>query len=580
MPFAANVYIVKNVSRDKLIRTLRESRKERGRLQSQLDRIVSISAGIIYILDPDGRFVFVNSAVEDILHYEPDELIGRHFSVIMPPDEFTRVGRGAVLPKLLGSTTGSESSPKLFDERRTGQRKTKNLEVQLISKSQKGIRLTTGDVTGIIAVEGVYDRGLRVKSKAAGFIGSQGLIVDITGYKRAQKERLGIHRRLLELQKMDAIGRLAEGIGHDFNNKLGTILGCAEMIKQHYTTSAAELDACIDPVISASRHAAELAAKLLQFGRKGPVVEENVSVHALVRDMALLLDHTVDKRISIRCSLYAEPPVVRGDSRLMQSALLNLVMNSCDAMPHGGTLGFETDVRDNDAGFKMAHASAKDAGRYVRISVADTGEGMDAETKSRMFEPFFTTKTDGASMGMGLTSVMKLVRTHRGFIEVESEPGAGTKIHLFLPCAGFESEALPAASGEDRVLKGTGRILVVDDEISFLGVLKHVLEDLGYGVVACSCDTDAVEYYRRHRDVIDCVIIDVAMPGLSGRECLREMRKINPAVKAIVSTGYGLNSEVKAMLKDGALDFIHKPFDNAKLSQVVSQVLSRGLAYG
>ena len=246
-----------NKTKKQLVLELKESRRERERLRSQLDRIIDITAGIIYILDPDGHFVFVNNAVEDILQYESEELIGRHFSVIMPPNEYERVSRVSVLPKFKGRQTGIDEAPKLFDERRTGPRKTRNLEVQLLTKSRKEIRIMAGDVTGIIAVEGAYDRGFmeEKKSKAAAFEGSQGLIFDVTGYKKAGKNWLTIQHRLLEIQKKDALGGVAEHIAHNFNNKLVTILGYAEIIKQKRTCSPAELDTYIDPVISASNHA-------------------------------------------------------------------------------------------------------------------------------------------------------------------------------------------------------------------------------------------------------------------------------------------------------------------------------------
>jgi PAS domain S-box-containing protein len=567
---------LENKTKKQLVLELKESQRERDRLRYQLDRIIDITAGIIYILDPDGHFVFVNNAVEDILHYESEELIGKHFSVIMPPSEYERVSRLSVLPKFNGRKTGSEDAPKLFDERRTGQRRTRNLEVQLITKSQKNIKIMAGDVIGIIAVEGAYDRGLmgENKSKGAAFVGSQGLIFDITKYKKAENNRMMIQRRLLDVQKIDALGRLAEGVAHDFNNKLGTILGCAEMIKQNYASSTPELDIYIDPVISASKHAADLTGKLSLFARNRTPLEEDVSLHTIVHDMVQLLEHTVDKRISIRHSLWPHSPMVRGDSDQLQSALLNVVMNACDAMPQGGGLVFETAVHANDGAFKKKHSPAKDAPQYARISVVDTGAGMDKETKSRMFEPFFTTKANGASMGIGLTSVLNFVKTHKGFIEVETGLGKGTRVDVYLPCIGFEPAVSPGAAPEGNIVRGTGRILIVDDEHSFLGISKHFLEDLGYSVVTCLNGREAVEYYRKHNAGIDLVIIDIMMPELSGRGCFHEMKKINPSVKAIVSTGFGLNREVEAVLKDGACDFIHKPFDNAKLSQAVSRALA------
>ena len=562
-------------TREQLVLELMDSRRERDRLKNQLDRIIDITAGIIYILDPNGHFVFINNAVEEILHYESEELIGKHFSVIMPPNEYERVSRSLVLPKFAGKRTGGEKAPKLFDERRTGQRRTKNLEVQLLTKSQKEIKILVGDVTGIIAVEGAYDRGRigDMKGKTDAFMGSQGLIFDITRYKKAARDRLMIQRRLLEINKVDTLGRLAEGIAHDFNNKLSTIMGCADLLKLSGVQSSAELAMYIDPIISASKHAADLTGKLVQFGHNSMQVEEDVNLHSLVFDITQLLEHTADKRISIRHVLNAQPPVVRVDAKQLQSALLNVVMNACEAMPEGGSLVFETAVYENSDAFKKAHPKAKDASQYARLSVIDSGVGMDTTTQERMFEAFFTTKTDGSSRGMGLTSVLNFMKRHEGFTRVESVPEKGTRFDIFLPFAGFEPQAALDAIPEDRIVRGTGRILIVDDEPSFLGISKHVLEDTGYSVVTCLNGKEALKYYQKHHRSVNLVIIDVMMPEISGRECFNEMKRINPSVRAIVATGYGLNQEVEAFLKDGACDFIHKPFESARLSQVVSRAL-------
>jgi CheY-like chemotaxis protein len=249
-------------------------------------------------------------------------------------------------------------------------------------------------------------------------------------------------------------------------------------------------------------------------------------------------------------------------------------MNACDAMPDGGSLVFETAVYTDNETFKKMYPRAQEELRYARISVIDNGIGMDKETKSRMFEPFFTTKTNASSMGMGLTSVLNFVKTHEGFIEVETRPGKGTRVDLFLPFTGFEPPVLLGVVSEGGMVRGTGRILIVDDEHSFLGISKFILEDLGYSVVTSLNGKDAVRYYLKHYADINLVIIDLMMPELSGRDCFNEMKKINPSIKAIVSTGYGLNKEVETFLKDGACDYIHKPFESVKLSQVVARILA------
>jgi len=565
-------------TKDELFAELEDSRRQRDLLQERLDRIVDITAGIIYILDTNGCFVFVNNAVEEILQYRPSELLGKHFSVIMPPLEYERVARVFVLPKFVGKRTGDEGAPKLFDERRTGPRKTRNLEVQLLTKSQKEIRIMAGDVTGIIAVEGSYDARLIGKDidRAAAFMGSQGLIFDITRYKKAEQEKFEIQHRLLELHKLDALGRLAEGVAHDFNNKLGTILGCAEMIKQSYSKKDPELAGYVDPLISASKHAADLTGKLLLFSRNRPVQEEDVRLHDCVRNVAQLLEHTIDKRITIIRALYPRSPLVRGDSRQIHSALLNVAINGCDAMPDGGTLTFETDMVASTEEFRKIHSHAKDYPCYVRLTITDSGIGMSPETRAHIFEPFFTTKTNGVNLGMGLTSVNNSVKTHNGFVEVETAPGKGSRFDLYLPLLSLEAEDQVVATPDERVLKGTGTILVVDDERSFLDISKHIIEDLGYRVETCENGREAVDYYRLHHSSIDLVIIDVMMPELSGCDCFRELLKIDPHVKAIISTGYGLTRETEAVLKEGAAGFIQKPFESAALSQILSKALSAG----
>ena len=476
---------VETKTKDELLAELEESRSRCGRLQERLDRIIDITAGIIYILDTNGCFVFINNAVEEILQYKPNELLGKHFSVIMPPHEYQRVSRVFVLPKFTGKRTGDEAAPKLFDERRTGSRKTKNLEVQLLTKSQKEVRIMAGDVTGIIAVEGAYDARLMEKSmdRSVAFMGSQGLIFDITKYKKAEQEKFEIQHRLLELQKMDALGRLAEGVAHDFNNKLGTILGCAEMIKQTYSGKVPDLGTYVDPLINASKHAAELTGKLLLFSRNRPHREEDVRIHDCIHNVAQLLQHTVDKRITIIQSLYRRSPLIRGDSSQVQSALLNIAINACDALPDGGTITFETDVATVTGDFKKKHSHAKEYPCYVRLSVSDNGMGMDAAIRTHIFEPFFTTKAKGLNLGIGLTSVHNCVKTHNGFIEVDSAPSKGTRFDVYVPLLALEAEADGVRLPDARVMKGNGHILVVDDEDSFLDISKRILEDLGYSAV-------------------------------------------------------------------------------------------------
>jgi CheY-like chemotaxis protein len=335
------------------------------------------------------------------------------------------------------------------------------------------------------------------------------------------------------------------------------------------------MDIFINPIISASKHAADLTGKLLLFARNSNPQVEDVNINALVLNVVHLLEHTVDKRISIHHSFHPQTPAVHGDVKQIQSAILNIAMNACEALPEGGKLLFETSVSACDAAFRKTHARAKDAANFVCISVVDTGKGMDKETRARMFEPFFTTKTDGSSVGMGLTSVSNCVKNHGGFVEVESAPGKGTRVEAYLPLARFQPAADAGAVPSGKSIRGSGCILVIDDEPSFLGISKAILRDLGYSVVTCPNGWEAVDYYRKNHGDVDLAIIDLMMPELSGCDCFRELKKINPAVRAIISTGYGRNSEVEAALKEGVCDFIQKPFESARLSQVLSGILAK-----
>jgi two-component system, cell cycle sensor histidine kinase and response regulator CckA len=433
-------------SNDQISLELQKARTENAMLQERLDRIAEISAAIIYILDIDGHFTFINRAVDDILHYAPDELIGKHFSTIMPQEEYERVSRMLVLPKFRGKTVGLEQSPKLFDERRTGERRTRNLEVQLLTKEHDGVRILVGDVTGIVAVEGAYDsRKIDGHSNMLnGFLGSQGVIFDITKYKKVQKERMEFQRRLFETQKLDAVGRLAGKVAHDMNNKLGSIIGSAEMIQQDFSGGNADLAMYADTILSASKHAAELSSRLLEFSRRDDHVVADVNLHELIDRIVELIRNTEVPAIRATKHYHVEAAMVRGNQVGLQNAIMNIATNACDAMEAlGGELRFETRMVDVDKQFLEAHSFARDQKALVLLSITDTGPGMDKIVMNRVFEPFFTTKAVDGGLGLGLASVRDCLKTHGGCVEVASEPGKGSRFDLYFPAIASQQQNTP-----------------------------------------------------------------------------------------------------------------------------------------
>jgi len=421
---------------DDLFAETRRLMDKNSHLQEYLDRIFGISSAIIYILDANGRFIFVNRAVEDILNFSTEELIGKHFSFILPPDEYERVSREVVLPRIAGRATGVEEAPKLFNERRRGPRRTRNMEVRLMTRRSDDYRIMTGGVTGIVEVEGAYSIVEDTESdggKKEIFLGSQGVIFDITKYKKAELERLELHKRLYRIQKMDAIGKLSGRVAHDLNNKLGSIIGTAEILKQGLHDNDPEtLAVYLDTILTASRHAAELSNKLSEFSRKGESPFERLDFHQLLAGVMGFVESVANSNISIHKIMLSKYPTVTGSETMLQNAILNLIVNAFDAMRGGGVLTIETADATIEAPLKTASRCTLNPGEYLLVSVRDTGVGMDEDVKKRLFDPFFTTDTE-KGLGLGLTSIRECIRNHGGVINLESDPGKGSRFDIYLP---------------------------------------------------------------------------------------------------------------------------------------------------
>jgi len=383
-------------------------------------------------------------------------------------------------------------------------------------------------------------------------------------------ERRRLAEQLRQAEKMEAVGQLAGGIAHDFNNQLAGIMGYADLLVNALQDESHREMA--EAIVKAAKRSADLTRQLVAFARKGKDVAEPVDIHGLVAEVIALLEHSIDKRIEIRQHLDADPSTTRGDPSLLENALLNVSINASDAMPDGGELVFATRVVTLDEDYCRAQPYEMTPGRYVRVRVTDSGVGMDEETRKHIFEPFFTTKEQGKGTGMGLAAVYGTVKSHRGAVNVRSEPGSGTTVEIFLPLAEspvHETEAPTAPAKATR----TGRILVVDDEEAVRDVTVRMLRKFGYTVTAYAHGALAVAYYRRAWRDIDLVILDMMMPGISGRDTFIAMRTINPDVKALLSSGYGMNAEAQRALDEGAIGFLRKPIKMTALARKVAKVL-------
>ena len=393
---------------------------------------------------------------------------------------------------------------------------------------------------------------------------------DVTDRKRAEAERDRLEEQLRQAQKMEAVGQLAGGIAHDFNNILTAILGNAELLKMGLPPAGEQAEFA-DEVVKGANRAADLTRQLLAFARKGRRQVVPVDIHNVVTQTVSMLTRTIDKRIEIRLELHASPSTVMGDPTQLQNALLNLGVNARDAMADGGVLTYAT----RNVTFTKADCDERayelTPGNFLEVRVADTGAGMDEQTQERIFEPFFTTKEVGKGTGLGLAGVYGCVKSHNGSIGVSSEPGRGATLKILLPLA--DADAAPPARtvASDEPVRGTGHVLIVDDEESVCSFVRTSLRDLGYTVSTCADGASGVDHYREHHREIDLVILDLIMPKMNGQDAFREMRRINPNVRALVSSGFSHTQAARQMLDDGALALLNKPFRITELSQAVAE---------
>ena len=406
-----------------------------------------------------------------------------------------------------------------------------------------------------------------------------GRITNFVGVKRDVSKEVALESQLRQAQKMEAIGTLAGGIAHDFNNLLTGILGYASFMRSapDDPKQVGEAAAVIE---KAAQRAADLTRQLLGFARGGKHQNVPVDLHRTIDEVMDLLKRTIDK--NIRMEQCFEAPVARalGDPGQMQQVMLNLALNARDALPHGGCILFRTDVVDRDERVS-ANGETSPAGCYVRIRVEDNGCGIPQHELERIFEPFFTTKEHGrgtggtGGTGMGLAMVYGIVHNHGGFIEVSSEVDRGSTFDVYLP---IYAEGPPAEKPAPRrtIPRGSGRILLVDDEELVRNVAAQILGKLGYRVDTASDGLQAIESYRATNRGFDLVILDMIMPEMGGWDCFHGLKKIDPDVRAILSTGYGMDGMAQRILDEGMLGFVQKPYRASDLARVVASVLANG----
>jgi PAS domain S-box-containing protein len=394
-------------------------------------------------------------------------------------------------------------------------------------------------------------------------LGYRGIIRDITAQENLQKQ-------LLQAQKMEAVGTLAGGVAHDFNNILQVALGYSELLAGDEGLPRRHRGD-LQKIYEAARRGADLVQRLLTFSRKTEIKPQPLDLNRRINEIRKMIERTIPKMIDIQLFLAEDLATINADPTQLDQVLMNLAVNARDAMPEGGKLVVETANIFVDEEYSRRHLDAK-SGDHVLLTITDTGAGMDKETLEHIFEPFFTTKESGQGTGLGLATVLGIVQQHEGFIRCYSEPGHGTTFKIYFPSLVSEEES------KETVIRtiprgGSETILLVDDEEHIAELGKRILEKAGYTVLTAKDGRQALDLYTAHRDKISLVILDLIMPKMGGKQCLRELAKTNPSIKVIIASGYSANGHTKNALESGAKGFVNKPYDIRQVLEVVRGVL-------
>ncbi len=484
--------------------------------------------------DSNGKIIIITPSCEKMLGYNPDELIGHDFS------DFCRFSN----PNDSFLSIMTKSDPVY------------NFEVELIKKD--------GTSTWV----SIDARKCPEKNDTSSDI--EAIVRDISQIRKALDEKNQLQEKIRHIQKMESIGTLAGGIAHDFNNTLAGIIGGAELLRDYDITDQQRRQ-YVDLILTAAEKASDLTRKLLTFSRKGTAVIKPVDILPILSDTVSILQHTLNKNISISGDFRVKSAWIQGDGALLQNIFLNLGINAGHAMPDGGKLIFSLEIVELNSRYCELSTFDISPGTFIEVTVSDTGYGMTPEVMSRIFEPFFTTKESAQGTGLGLSAVYGAVQDHHGAITVYSEVNKGTVFHVYLPLSGNHVEQL---ASEPQVPLGSGTILLVDDEELVQATAATLLSKLGYEVILAENGKKGLEVYKEHQKEIRLVILDMIMPVMGGKEVFMNIHAIDPSLPIIISSGFSREEDQEMLRQLGVSAFLRKPFHRVELAEMISKLLS------
>lgn len=505
-----------------LKRNVHKKTEELKKANDYISNIFDSMPSSLYGIRRDGIINKCNLKAKELLNMEYEEIIGRSIYDILPEAEIKK---------------------ELVDESiRKKQEKIFNKKIEISGSEVKSLNITIYPLISGNSDEAVIR------------------IDDIT-------PQFELTQQLNQSRKMEAIGRLAGGIAHDFNNMLGGIINAAQLL-QHRAKAEGREEKYIEMIISASKRAAELTGKLLAFGRKGKTELTPVNIERIINDTIEIMERTIDKKIKILSDIKSSNAMTIGNESLLQNSFINICINASKAMPQGGVLAVSlSDVYLNENDCRQTLFRLK-PGKYIKIDFTDTGCGIPEENLDKIFEPFFTTREKGEGIGLGLSAVYGTIQDHNGAVSAVSTVSKGTTFTILLPLAEGVTEAEQKTPAS---VKGSGVIMLVDDEPIIRVTAKAILEELNYTVFSFNNGNDALSYYKDSFKGIDIIIIDYIMPDINGEELFHKIKEINSSAKVILSSGLSDDISIESLKKEGLSGFIRKPYSYSDLSKLLSE---------
>ncbi|HET6977464.1 MAG TPA: PAS domain S-box protein [Pyrinomonadaceae bacterium] len=497
----------------------------------------------IYVHDLSGRYLMVNKAGEELIGYSRDEILQMRISDVVP---------GTCLDQI-----HARLKEKLTDHSLT------IYEVEAIRKDGSRVPIE-------VSSRLIYENGVAVAV--------QGSARDITERKLAEEALRASQLQLQQSQKLEAIGQLAGGVAHDFNNMLTAIIGYTDLSLRRVGLEN-PIRRNLEETRKAAERSASLVRQLLAFSRKQILEPKVLDLNDVVKDMHKMLTRLIGEDIRLATRLQTDLGSVKADPSQVEQIIVNLVVNARDAMPRGGRVTIETCNITLDDRIVLKHHSIK-PGPYVMLAVSDTGSGMDQATQARIFEPFFTTKEVGKGTGLGLSTVYGIVKQSGGNIWVYSEPDLGTVFKVYLPRIDDAAiSTIESASLETNVPRGSETILLVEDEDVVRGLTRKILMQAGYHVLDAKGGEEALRLCGAHAGPIDLLLTDVVMPEISGKEIADRLLALRPRIRVLFMSGYTDEAIVQHGVLDANVKFLQKPFTWVGLTRKVREVLNRKASF-